>query len=207
VKIPFNSTEDEVLAIIEKVVNRLAYKFKFGYHDIDDIKQEARLLALEGLQNYDNNRPLENFLWTHVRNRLCNYKRDNYERLYSPCVKCHYGIIKTSIIKCNKYDDINMCSIYKGWLNRNTTKKNIMAPLELSEINDEHEYNMKTCILGEHFVVYEELVTILDKYIPVNMRADYLKLKQGLKLPRYKVEKIQKIVLDILKEHYEQCEN
>ena len=40
------------------------------------MKQQAAIFALEGLEKYDNKRPLENFLWTHVRNRLFNYKRE-----------------------------------------------------------------------------------------------------------------------------------
>ena len=81
-------TEEEVLETIEKIANKLCYKFKFGYHGVEDMKQQATLFALEGLDSYDEKRPLENFLWTHVRNRLFNYKRDNFERPDKPCFSC-----------------------------------------------------------------------------------------------------------------------
>ena len=86
--IPINHTEAEVVAIIDRVAAKIARKFKFGYHDIDDMKQQARLFALECLPRYDLTRPLENFVWTHVHNRLFNYKRDNYERPSCPCKTC-----------------------------------------------------------------------------------------------------------------------
>ena len=88
-KIPKGMTEDEVLSSIDLVANRLASKFRFGYHSIDDMKQQARIFALEALDIYDNTKgtTLDTFLWLYVRNRLCNFKRDNYERP-KPCLNC-----------------------------------------------------------------------------------------------------------------------
>ena len=51
--IPRGMTEEQVVQIIDGITNRLAGKFKFGYHDLDDMKQQARLFAWEGLENYD----------------------------------------------------------------------------------------------------------------------------------------------------------
>ena len=75
--------EDELIAIVDKIANRFANTFKFGYHELEDMKQQAWQVALEGLKDYDGKRPLENFLWTHVRNRLYNFKRDNLKRYRS----------------------------------------------------------------------------------------------------------------------------
>ena len=71
--IPSNMTEEQVLQTINNIANRLAAKFKFGYHELEDMKLQARLFEWQGLKNYDGVRPLENFLWTHVRNRLYNF--------------------------------------------------------------------------------------------------------------------------------------
>ena len=60
-KIPDNHNEQEVIDIIDGIANRLCYKFKFGYHSPEDMKQQARLFAWEGLDKYDGKRPLENF--------------------------------------------------------------------------------------------------------------------------------------------------
>ena len=88
--IPSNMTEEQVIQTIDNIANRLASKFKFGYHEIEDMKQQARLFAWEGLKNYDGIRPLENFLWTHVRNRLYNFKRNNFGRPDKPCDTCPF---------------------------------------------------------------------------------------------------------------------
>ena len=75
------------------------------------MKQQAAIFALEGLEKYDNKRPLENFLWTHVRNRLFNYKRDNYQRPDKPCLSCVFydAHCATSTNQCNEYDDKTNC--------------------------------------------------------------------------------------------------
>ena len=67
-------TEQEVLAVIEKIANRYCHKFKFGYFTAEDIKQEAFIIAVDALDRYDERRPLENFLSSHVKNRLINFK-------------------------------------------------------------------------------------------------------------------------------------
>jgi hypothetical protein len=48
-EIPSNYSEQEVIDIIDNIANRLCYKFKFGYHTADDMKQEARVFAWQGL--------------------------------------------------------------------------------------------------------------------------------------------------------------
>lgn len=79
-KVPSNMSEAELLNLIESISNRYAYKFRFGYYDLDDIKQEAFIIALEALDKYDESLPLENFLARHIRNRLITFVRDNYYR-------------------------------------------------------------------------------------------------------------------------------
>ena len=71
-------TDEAFLEALNIVTKRLVYKFKFGYHEIEDMKQQAAVFAIEALEKYDHKRPLENFLWVHVRNRLFNFKRDNF---------------------------------------------------------------------------------------------------------------------------------
>lgn len=77
-KIPSNMTEEEVLAVIEKVVNKTAAKYTFYGYTVDDIKQESFIICIEALERYDQKRPLENFLSVNLSNRLKNFVRDNY---------------------------------------------------------------------------------------------------------------------------------
>ena len=74
-------TEQDVVDTITKVARHLAPKYVFASYDIDDIFQEAFILGIEGLNKYDEKRPLSNFLFTHISNRLKNFKRNNYYRL------------------------------------------------------------------------------------------------------------------------------
>ena len=69
-KIPNNMTEDQVVDIITKVAHRLAPKFTFAFYETEDIEQEAFMLGVEALGRYDDTKPLENFLYTHISNRL-----------------------------------------------------------------------------------------------------------------------------------------
>ena len=78
--------EAEFLEVLDKITKKLIHKFRFGYHNAEDMKQQASIFALEALDRYDGKRPLEIFLWTHVRNRLFNFKRNNYQRPDSPCI-------------------------------------------------------------------------------------------------------------------------
>lgn len=80
-KIPDNMTEQEVIDTISRVSRHLAPKFVFASYDIEDIFQEAFIIGIEGLDKYDETRPLSNFMFTHISNRLKNFKRNNYYRL------------------------------------------------------------------------------------------------------------------------------
>src|SRR5947208_703774 len=87
--LPPNKTEAQVVEAIEKAVGMLAPSFAFGIYDVEDIRQEARIFAIEALPRYDGVRPLENFLYSHVKNRLINLRRDKFRRADAPCKACH----------------------------------------------------------------------------------------------------------------------
>ena len=56
-KKPKTVDENELLETIEVISKKLAYKFKFGYHELEDMKQQISIFAIEGLKNYDHKRP------------------------------------------------------------------------------------------------------------------------------------------------------
>lgn len=194
--IPDGMTEEEVIALIQKISTRLSNKFKFGYHTKEDIAQQGFIFGMQGLQKYDNKRPLENFLWVHIRNRLKNYKRDEYERPDNPCENC----IQYSD-ECNKHDDVMACKVYSNWYYRNQTKKNLMNPIGLSSVDDVQEQYMRTCDVADDMASYAELKQILDDHLPLEYRADYLKMTTSVYVPKHKREKIQSIIIEILEEH------
>ena len=80
-KVPKGVNEEKAIATIMKVAKRLAPKYVFASYEVEDIEQEAFLIGVAGLEKYDPSRPLENFMYTHINNRLKTFKRDNYYRL------------------------------------------------------------------------------------------------------------------------------
>ena len=174
-KVPKGMTKSEVLDIINKICDRYAYKFQFGYFTPDDIRQEAFIIAMDALERYDESRPLENFLAVHVKNRLNNFKRDRYYRQQK--------------IKDNNLDQLN------------NSKKFLMDTLDIDNIRDEKEVNMR---LENDFVdkiANEELLEIIDEHLDVSLRSDYLRIRDGTYVPKPRREQIIEEITQILKDH------
>lgn len=187
-------SDEEFLKVIDKITKKLAYKYRFGYHSAEDIKQQATIFALEGLENYDYKRPLENFLWTHVRNRLYNYKRNNYQRPDKPCLTCPlYDVsYKNSNNQCSKFVNKKDCDLYYNWSKRNDAKKNIAKPScveDLSLLPNSTSHNDNN-----------ELILFLDKNIRAEYRDLYLKLKHNQKINKADLNKLKKHISEIMEE-------
>lgn len=193
--------ENEFLKIVDIISKKLAYKFKFGYHDYEDMKQQISIFALEGLKNYDHKRPLENFLWTHVRNRLFNYKRDNYQRPDKPCLNCplYDSLCKKSSSGCLEYDNKNDCELYYNWINRNNTKKNLMYLNTIEEIKDYGSFFKDTDTLED--LSTNEIISIIDEKLSGEERATYLKLRSGIKINKADMVKLTAKLKEIMKNH------
>jgi len=79
-KIPDGLDEEFVVTTIIATAKKIAHRYIFASYQAEDIEQEAFLIGMECLERYDQDRPLENFLFSHMNNRLKNFKRDNYYR-------------------------------------------------------------------------------------------------------------------------------
>ena len=189
-------TEDQFLQALDIISKKLIYKFKFGYHEIEDMKQQASVFALEGLEKYDHKRPLENFLWTHVRNRLFNFKRDNYFRPESVCVTCPFFDPRClkSTNQCAKFTNKNNCSLYNQWENRNNIKKNLMKPLNI----DNEGHNLKSSTDISDILSNKELINLIESNLETKYRETYLKLKGGNKIHKKDLVKLQDHIAHIL---------
>jgi hypothetical protein len=198
--LPNNVNEEEFLIVLENISKRLGNKFKFGYHTFEDMKQQAAIFALEGLKRYDSSRPLENFLWTHVRNRLFNYKRDHYQRPDVPCNTCPFfdkHRVKTQS-QCTEFSNRNDCELYNAWYTRNNAKKNIMKPVDI-----ENTPSPSRTLDVEDLVDNNEILNIIDIKIPTPYRDLYLKFRHGDKISKNDQKKIINIIKTTLKKHYE----
>ncbi len=176
-KIPKGMTEEQVIETINKVVSRYANRFRFGYYDADDIKQEAFIIAMEALDRYDNDRPLENFLAVHVKNRLSNFKRDKFFR------------------RPQDSPDGELPP-------RSEAKKFLMEPLNIENIRDEHEANMSSTDDFIEAVDTAELFLLIDQHLAPSFRADYLRMMHGVYVPKPRREQIHQEIISIFQQHH-----
>lgn len=204
-QLPNGVSEDEFLQVLDNISKRLGHKFKFGYHSYEDMKQQAAIFALEGLEKYDNSRPLENFLWTHVRNRLFNFKRDNYQRPDKPCFSCIFydEHCRQSTNQCTEFTDKNNCPEYNTWNNRNTNKRNIMKPVGIEDLQEQNVNITKLASQNTiaDIVGNQQIIDILDRNVPAQHRAAYLKLKYGDKIYKTELNKLLECIQTILAAH------
>jgi DNA-directed RNA polymerase specialized sigma subunit len=193
-----NITEEQFLQAVENISKKLIYKFKFGYHELEDMKQQAMLFALDGLKKYDSDRPLENFLWTHVRNRLFNFKRDNYGRPDNVCVGCplYDPERKKSTNCCAKFENKNDCEIYYEWASKKDTQKNILSPTSI-DMHDS-EYSNDGDI--SDMISNKEMITFINDNIHTKYRETYLRLKGGSKVPKVAILQLRKHIQQLLKD-------
>lgn len=198
-RIPTNMTEAEVLAIFNKVISKLSYKFKFSGHSIEDMKQEALLYAIEGIERYDESRPLENFIFTHVHNRLYNFKRNNYFRLEKPCEHCPVG----AFIRpdgCSAFENREDCQLFAGWQKRNVTRKNLTNLLEYNQVSSNERSMGYDTSLSDNLNI-QEILDLIDVELPVNLRKNYLQLLEGNRIPKKDRLELEEVVSNILKKH------
>ena len=205
--LPNGVSEQEFLTVLDNISKRLGHKFKFGYHSFDDMKQQAAIFALEGLQKYDNSRPLENFLWTHVRNRLFNYKRDNYQRPDKPCLSCplYDPHCKKSTSQCEDFHNKEDCELYSSWSSRNNNKKNIMKPIGMEDLKENYKNSTTHDIVDTIF--NQQIIDLLDQHIPSQYRETYLRLKYGEKIYKSDMNKLYIVIQQILTDHGFNYEN
>lgn len=194
-------TEEEVIAIITKIAKKLSYKFTFGFYSREDIQQEAFIIGMDGLEGHDGIRPLENFLWRHIHNRLCNFKRDNFIRHVKPCYQCPLNAYTKSTGVCAAYQDIMQCSFYSTWYNKTSSKRNIINPIGISCVSDEKENNMRDTHDINSATFHREVVDLIDSNIEITLRPYWLKTKSGGKVPKQYRDKLKQNIIEILREN------
>ncbi len=169
-------TEEEIILTIQKVCNKMVSKYKFGYYDVDDMKQEAFIIGWNVLDKFNGTAPLENFLSVHIRRRLLNFHRDNYYRL-------------------DIKDDMSKRSM------NNIAKKNLIDTISIDNIDDECEDNMFYSVEFIDNIECEEILKLIDIHLEVHLRTDYLRMKDGIAISKIKKERIYEAINEILEEY------
>lgn len=200
-KLPKNTNEEEFVEIVNKIANQLCDKFKFGYYDRDDIRQECFIQAIDALDRYDSDKPLINFLWTHIHNRLCNLKRDKYFRLEKPCHKCPFNAYIKKTDQCTKHEDKIDCEPYKIWFNKNNSKQNIMSPIGISCVaDDDTNKHREDCQILSN-ISNHEIINVIDLNVSIGIRKYWLQQKDGVKIPKKYYDLLMEEIHQILQDN------
>lgn len=178
------------LPTIEKVARRLAPRYTFGHFDEDDIFQEGIIIGMSGiLHHYDSERPLENFMSVHMKNRLHNFRRNNYIRYDTLCVACKHLL------------ESQYCDMCKNKLRVSNAKKNVIDAITLDLVDDEEEPSMSQCFNVIDEVELDNMVRLIDIHLPITLREDYLRLLDGVSIPRNRREKVENAITELLTEN------
>lgn len=185
--LPPGFTEAEVTAALLEAAEAVGGLYTFGYHELEDAKQEAMCAAIENsLPKFDATRgTLVAFLATAMRHSLSNYKRKHYWRNEPPCRGCADG---------RTHDDGRHCEPHLAWIRLNTAKANLVHPLDIENLEDEPTRPDTATAAA----VNEETASLIDTFLPADLRSDYLRLKAGLKLSKERRQAVLDAVLEAL---------
>lgn len=186
-KVPPGYTEAEVLAILERVANSVSHEFAFASYTHEDIRQEAIVIGLEALPEFDPARPLENYLRVCVRNRLLNLIRKESRRSDAPCKACHRGY------GCKEAGD-SVCQRYADWSALNNAKATLAKGA--GEIGSAEPPVQDTI---EDHASFDELTTRINNELPPALRADYLRMLAHQPIPKARRLKVEEAVTQILR--------
>ncbi len=152
--------------MIQELAKLLAPKYVFGYYTKEDIEEEAIIIGYDGFKRWDKNRPLRNFLYVHISNRLKTLKRDKYFRLNAGKAE-DIQQRKKNIMQAKPLDDIDPPNDYE-----------VVDGLILKEIKDEINQKLPIKYRQDYLrlcsgvkiskqkkvKLYSELKKILEKY-------------------------------------------
>jgi DNA-directed RNA polymerase specialized sigma24 family protein len=159
----------EELAVIEEVAEALSSSNWVPGYEKEDIRQEAIIIGLQGIAKYNEKTTLKQYLYSHIRHRLCSLRRKHFIR--PGCV-----------------NGKNNCGVCIKCLN-NESKQRIKSATPIQEIDEDLlEYSC------EDIVELQEISEEIDKIMPADLREDYLKYLSGVSISSQKRKKILEIV-------------
>jgi DNA-directed RNA polymerase specialized sigma24 family protein len=188
--LPPSVSEAEFVSVTATVAKALFKRFGSIHGTADDFTQQVAVWTLESLPRFDPAAgTLDAFAYRNARNRAMNALRDRVTRRDYPCERCHSGE------PCGP--DSTFCKRYSRWAARNTAKANLARPLGLFEVSDNCEQLMREPA-AEVAAEARELTDLIDRHLPLSLRADYLRLIAGESVPKPRRERVQEAVRSIL---------
>lgn len=197
--LPPGKTEEEVLRCIERVVRLLAPSFAFGVYDVEDICQIGRMeaIALLAKGKYDPTRPLENFLFTHVRRRLLNVRREFMRTDSVGCRGCYRLWLAGSRDACGK--GAEGCAQFARWRVGQEKRGKVMRAVSVDRVA-EHDGALTQQDTVADTAAGEELLRLIDERLPIDLRGDYLRMRAGVHVRQSRKELVREAVANILRE-------
>ena len=179
---------EKQIRIIQKVCKAIADKYTFGYFDKEDIEQEGFLIGMRALPLYNKKRSsLETFLYLFISNKLKTFKRDHYLRKDFVCKYC--GRKDANCDHCKR----------REW--KYIMKKHLMEPLDIDNVNGNHNSNMYDDFDMLSFLERKEILSIINEHLDISLRSDYLKMIDGMYLPKQRRDMVENRIREILVEH------
>lgn len=192
-----DDAEAAITASIIRTAKAVGPRYKFGYHTDEDMIAEATLEGLQAIERglYDPLRPLENFLHVHMKNRLYNLMRKHYLRLEPPCACCN-PVTGAAVAG----GEASPCRKWQNWRRRNATKQNLMRPLDATAINPDGEDSLYINDSSYEEAVASELEAVIDRNLPVELRSDYRRLREGVFVPKGRTLRVREAVAKIARD-------
>jgi DNA-directed RNA polymerase specialized sigma24 family protein len=178
---------EQTIKTIREVAKKLAPKYTFGHYDVEDIEQEAFIIGMAAMEQYDPSRPLENFLTVSINNRLKSFKRDNH---------------------CRPEQDQEQEEKWRRWFKRYNSKIQLQRPISLQDVSVDTERRMYASDAFIEDIVIEEVMDLIDRELPIEYREDYMRLKRlyedpkcGIVMQASKRQKIEDEIIRILEDN------
>ena len=160
--------------ILDKICRRMVKSYTVPGFQSTDIYQEAYLIGLEVLKKYTPERgPLENYLNVSINNRFLNLIRARS--------------VAAKSCGCSEHESCKKC-LYRD------SKANVIFMRQMPEdvdFIDGYETSQEK---------FDEILPIIDEKLPVGMRDDWRRLRDGVRLSPLRKSEIISTIQDILVE-------
>lgn len=193
---------EKIIEAVEKFSSYLASVYKFGFYEIDDLKQEAMVRAFQAMNNgtYDESKDLDQYLFMTVKNHFKNIHRKYRQQNKPPCLTCplYDPGFKSSLNQCVEYADKNDCEPFNSFNNKYKNRLSLLQPSDIATISEDDknqlviEYNLLEDLSQT------ELFDYVDKNISPEIRGDFLRMLSGVKINSENTKRVQREVVAIL---------
>lgn len=153
---------------LQKISRIMGARHSFASYTHEDIAQECVVFGLKAYVGWKQDMPPGPYIRKHLLNKIRNLHRDVVSRNEPPCNVCYEGRVN----ECKDSDGRNGCLRHQAWVTRNTSK----SSLAHSAAPDGHEHLLR----NDPEQGKNELSEIIDTHLKQEMRADYLKLVEGV---------------------------